>query len=549
MPHLYQPMHSLLAALLVLGFVSASVSARPLDELPGEEILLHEPVESHSSPSVSLDSTVSTWLAPSIDEQMSRDQTLLTVSKGAVFIPTYTESRREPEVGIYSPSGKMVTTGHTGSRILLDSGAYEVRVGSGSQRQQMRFDVRIAEGHTEWVRPTWGGLLVETLTSEGEYFEGQYELIRLDRDAWFGRGRGFGEERLQDIKTWLLPPGVYRLGKVGDPANALRSYITVVVKAGELQNIELIYSSSQFGGDIIAGGLKSLNTRTKVGRNWKYGLRAGGNLAFIRNVDASDTRKESGQFASDIRLRARFDHPVYFGISELALRDNFLKNRGEALSVVTDEAQARTTWVRRLNAWIGPYVRGQVTTHLFPHHAAADTVQVVAVRQDAELPGGVRIDTLRTDVTGSFRYEPSFFPLRLSEGLGVNLDLLNGSFLELTTQVGIAAHQKYSRKEYVALSSTQYYRTKTESNIGVESLVNARLRLFNFMTLDARCELFAPDAQLDDIQLSDLEVDFRISLSRFVELGYLFQMNELTEAAANRYPRSHNVSLRFNLNY
>jgi hypothetical protein len=549
MPHLDQPMHFIRAVLVVLGLGSAWVSGRPLDELPGEEILLHEPVESRTPPAPVFDSATTTWLAPGIDEQMSRDQTLLTVSKGAVFIPTYTESRREPEVGIYSPSGKLVSKGHTGSRILLDSGAYEVRVGSGSQRQQMRFDVHIAEGHTEWVRPTWGGLLVETLTSEGEYFEGQYELIRLDRDAWFGRGRGYDEERLQDIKTWLLPPGIYRLGKVGDPANALRSYITVVVKAGELQTVELIYSSRTLSGEIIAGGHKSLTTRTKVGRNWKYGLRAGGNLAFVRNVDASDTRKESGQFASDIRLRARFDHPIYFGISELALRDNFLKNRGEALSVVTDEVQARTTWVRRLNAWVGPYVRGQVSTHLFPHHAAADTVQVVAVREDTSQANGVLIDTLRTDVTGSFRYEPSFFPMRLSEGLGVNLDLVNGAFLELTTQVGLAAHQKFSRKEYVARTSTEYYRSKSEATIGLESLVNARLRLFNFMTLDGRVELFAPDAQLDELQLSELELDLRISLSRFVELGYLFQMNELTQAAANRYPRSHNLSLRFNLNY
>lgn len=536
--------------LLGLPLFAASVFARMPDELPGEEWTLHQAPPPAPKPEAAvIDSLALSWLAPGIDEQLSRDHTLLTVSKGAVFVPTFTESRREPEVGIYSRSGKLIRTGQTGKRILLDSGHYEVRVGSGTQRLQSRFDVRVEEGHTEWIRPAWGGLLVETLTADGEYFEGQYELIRLDRDAWFGRGRGFGEERLQDIKVWLVPPGIYRLGKVGDPANALRSYITVVVQPGELKQVELIFSGTDFGGEIIAGGLKSLNTRTKVGRNWKYGLRAGGNLALVRNIDASDTRKESGQFASDIRLRARYDHPVYFGLSELALRDNFLKTRGENLSVITDEAQARTTWVRRLNAWVGPYVRAQVTTHLFPHYAAADTVHVVTVGPDSTLPNRERIDTLFSDTSGRFRYEPAIFPLRFSQGLGVNLDLLNVSFLELTTQVGLASHQKYSRKEYVALSSTQYYRTKTETLIGLESLVNARLRLFNFMTLDARCELFAPDAKLDDIQLSDLELDWRFSLSRFVELGYLFRMNELTVEAANRYPRSHNLSLRFNLNY
>jgi hypothetical protein len=543
-----------LIRLLILVVLIQTGLARPLDDLPGEEVVLPEARQSlapASQPKTKGNSA--TWLAPPLDEQLSRDPTLLTVSQGALFVPTFSESRREPEIGIYSRTGRFLKRGLTGTRTLLDSGDYEMRLGSGSQLQQLRFPVHIEEGHTQVIQPTWGGILVETLTQLGEYIEGQYEVIRMDREGWYGRGRGLGEERLQDIKVWLLPPGIYRLGKVGEPVSSLVNYITVEVHAGELQTLELIFADKT-NGSIIAGGLKSLTARTSVGRNWTFGMRAGGNLAFVRNVDLSGTHKESSLFASDVRLRVRYDQPVFFGLNEISVRDNFLKEKGLPISVVADEAQARTTWVRRINAWVGPYVRAQASTHFFPRHATEKVVQLGYLGHDTSNAvghdsGRVVFDTLQTDSSGSFRYEPSFYPLQLSQGLGVNLDLLNFSMIELTTQVGLAAKQKYSRDEYIPYSSTQFYRTVSENNIGLETLVNARIRLFSMITLDTRTELFAPNAKLAEIQLSDLEIDLRLSLNRFVELGYLYQVTELTEAAANRFPSSHNLSLRFNLNY
>jgi len=530
--------------------LASGLSARPLEDLPGEEVTLRETGSAlPKSRAPASPEMPSTWLAQPIDEQLARDENLLTVSKGALFVPTYSESRREPEVSIYSPSGELVRTGLTGTRILLDSGDYQVRIGSGSQRQQMRFDVRIEEGHTRVLKPTWGGLLVETLTPDGDYFEGQYEVIRIDRNGWYGRGRGLGEERLQDINLWILPPGIYRLGKVGDPASALRSYITVELHPGELQSVELVYADKNPGSEIIAGGLKTLNTRVVAGRHWTYGLRAGGNLAFVSSVDISDTRKEIGQLSSDVRLRVRYDNAVYYGLNEINLRNNFLKERGAPISVVADEATARSTWVRRFNDWVGPYLRGQISSHFFSRHSEADTIYVVDPRPDPDNPGSLIIDTLMTDYSGRFRFEPSYYPLLLSEGLGVNLDILDFSRIELSTQVGLAAHQRFSEDDYVALTSNQYYQTSTESDIGLETLVYARVRPFNFLTLDARMELFAPNAEISGIQLTDLEMDLRLTLSRFVELGYLFQINEITEAAANSFPSSHSLSIRFNLNY
>lgn len=537
------------AALAVLYAIPFSLSiARPLDPLPGEEVMIQEsaPPPRSQTPATPSDASA-TWLAPSIGEQLNRDRNLLTVSKGAIFIPSFSESRREPEVGVYNSRGELIRTGLTGNRLLVDSGQYEVRVGSGAQGQQMRRTIHVEEGHTEVIQPTWGGLLVETLTSDGEYFEGQYEVIRIDRVALYGRGRGFGEERLQDIKVWLLPPGVYRLGKVGDPASSLRSYITVEVPAGELRTIELIFASKSSESDIVSGGFKALNARTAVGRNWTFGMRVGGNLSFVSAVDDFDSLRQSGLWSSDVRMRARYDKAAFFGISEFSMRDNLVKKKNTPISVDVDDAQARTTWVRRINAWFGPYVRAQVSTHFFSRYASADTVQIGRVLPDSS--GAPRFDTLYSDTTRDFLYQPSFFPLKLSEGLGVNLDLLNFNFIELSTQVGLAAHQQISEGDYFPFTSTEFFRSESQSTVGVETLINGRVRLTNMLTLDLRTELFMPDAKPAQLQLTDFELDVRLSLSRFMELGYLFQVSETDKPVANRFPSSHNVSLRFSLNY
>jgi cell division topological specificity factor MinE len=46
-----------------------------------------------------------------------------------------------------------------------------------------------------------------------------------------------------------------------------------------------------------------------------------------------------------------------------------------------------------------------------------------------------------------------------------------------------------------------------------------------------------------------LKNDILAVLSRYMEIGYIFQMQESVEEVENRYPRTHTFSLRFTVNY
>lgn len=528
-----------LAPILCLMLSAAAFAAPVLDALPGDEVV-SEPraVVSPKSRTVAhpVDSATGlNWIAPPVHEQLARDPVLVTLGKGALFVPTYSEPRREPELVIFDRSGDMVSTGQTGRRVLLDSGTYEVRFGSGVSARRLRTTVRIDEGRTTTVYPDWGGLLVETLNSKGEYVDGQYDLIRMEDWVNYGRGQGFKEERLQDIDVWILEPGLYRISRVGEGYNSLRNYITIQINPGEMHSVEVVFDDA---GNLIAGGVKSLNTRARVGQYWTYGLRAGGNASFTRVIDQANLATQSVLFSTDMRLRARYDRAAFFGITELFLQNSFLKQGKEPLRPTQDFLQLRSTWVRRLNNWIGPYVRGQASTHLFPAEVNLDTVFIVNA-----------MDTTKVATGGSFEWQPPLYPINLAEGAGVNIEWLSRYELELSTQMGLAARQEISRGDYLARATNVYERAPSLYTVGAEGVLNGKVRLSSRFTLDLRAEVFSEDAKIQNFQLENLEADFRFFLTQNIEVGYLFQMNEITEDVANRFPRTHAVSLRLSFNY
>lgn len=535
-----------LLALLLLaaaGLRAAQITGLPGEEVAGGDEALERSTDKASPPKVPVRGA--SWLSPSIDDQLTRDRTLIPLGKGALFLPSYSEGRREPDISILNARGRIVEVGQSGQRLLLDSGSYRIRFGSGTANQQLEAEARVDEGHTTVVPPTWAGLLVEVLTPDGEYLDGQYEVFLMDRWINYGKGRGLTEERLQDIKTWILPAGMYRLSKPGEGLNSLRNYITVQLNPGELKVVELIMDRTS--RDIVSGGVKSLQARKRVGRNWTYGLRAGGNVFINREVTDAGLRRETVQFVGDLRTRAVFDNARYWGTTELVLQDVFAKERGRRFSVTLDEVQLRSTWVRRLNPWLGPYLRGTMDTHLFARNAVRDTVHVV--RSYRAPDGTAALDTVRTDISGDFEILPPLDPLSLGEGVGVNVDLLSRHFLEASAQFGVAARQTLAYGSYVARTPTDYEKSESKYEIGAETNFISTLRLGDQAAVDLRAEIFAPNGRLSEFRLDELTADCRVYLSRFVEIGYIFQMKESLEDVENRYPRTHSFSLRFSLNY
>ena len=160
-------------------------------------------------------------------------------------------------------------------------------------------------------------------------------------------------------------------------------------------------------------------------------MRAGGNVNLSRETSDADVRKEIAQVSSDLRVRVLFDNIRYLGTAELLLQDNFSKERGRPFSVASDIAEFRTTWIRRLNQWLGPYIRGTVDTHFFNRTAATDTIFIARTVDSSGTP----VTRLFRNSAGDFLIAPAFDPMNFKEGLGVNVELLSKYYLDISAFV------------------------------------------------------------------------------------------------------------------
>ena len=359
---------------------------------------------------------------------------------------------------------------------------------------------------------------------------------------------------MQDIKSWVLPPGLYRICKPGEGFNSFRNYITVQINEGELTQLELIFDKA--GGDLVSGGIKTLNTRIKVGSHWSFGTRIGGNLNLTRVTEENGEKREATRVSSDIRLKLLFDNARYLGTSEFILQDNFSKDNGRPFIVASDFAQVRTNWIRRLNNWLGPYVRSSVETHLFPRKADRDSIYLIKPHEvptdSLKNPSDtkkIKYDTLLTTGAKGFVIRPALDPTKYSEGMGVNVELFSRYYLEANTQLGFAGRQTVSLNNFATNDGIHYSAEKSVLEVGIENTFNATLRLGSQATLDLNSVIFAVNSDPRDIRLDDFTADLRFFLSRNLEVGYIFHIQESVGLAKNRYPSTHSLSLRLSFNY
>jgi len=138
---------------------------------------------------------------------------------------------------------------------------------------------------------------------------------------------------------------------------------------------------------------------------------------------------------------------------------------------------------------------------------------------------------------------------KMVSALGVNIEFLSKYYLEASTQLGLAGRQTLAFDSYIPENDSLFRRGESTYEIGIENTLNAVFRLGSQATLDLRTEIFAPDGNFSRFRLDDLTADFRFFLSRNLEVGYIYQIKESKEKVKNRYPSSHNLSLRLSFNY
>ena len=359
--------------------------------------------------------------------------------QGGLIISSLTQGVSEPLSSVYDHQEKPVTNVQTGVVLGLDPGCYLVEIGSGRQNQLVHVPVYIEAGTVSQIEPSWGALVIHTIDEEETPFRGQYLLFEfLTRDD-YGFGQGADEELGEQVNSWLLKPGFYKVVGPLENVDANRNFAVVEIKKGEVQHhvIAMNRSSGDFlgagvlpNGDFtVRGSISGRPSRVQTG-GFKIKARVGGDFSQNASDDAVGLGGNSLGFGLFTDFSANYLHKKHFFNLFLDLEGGVRKNSDENfVRKVRDEISLSTIYIHHTWPMVGGYLRMQATSQFADSILRFDDDRNVIV--DQQLP------QLVSDITVSTTLDP----LLLEQGLGANFRLLKKTYLDLDARTGFSMRE------------------------------------------------------------------------------------------------------------
>lgn len=502
------------------------------------------------------------WAAPPPEVQLEADEVLLGMGEGAVFVPSMTHGRLEPRVSVTDTNGRFVSIGPSGRRMRLKPGAYRVSFGSGSEAQRMVVPVVVGDGETVVVPTPWAGLTIATISTDRQHIRGEYKLVRQDKFQSYGEGFGQTEDRLSDLPTWILPPGVYKITGLSAGTDELTNFVTVRLLAGEWTDFTLVMDDEK----VVGGGAITQTTENPARKDWRFGADLGGSVSWTREkLSRQENIRTTTNLSGYTQLRLRREKDDWLTSARLQFVGGATETGNDDWKIAPDEIVAQVFAVRRVTPRVGPYGRFVATSHLLPSAIDLSTTTSAPIMLFVRDPATGRFERRAPGAT-SWQMASSFAPLEIRQGLGLNVEVVQTRPVDLSLQAGVASRQVFPFGAYyqrsldnpflleelrrqdtnvTALNSVVMQRAVFDHGTGLEATAELRAQLGSSASLASAPGLFWSLWPRDQLEFSMLTV-LSLHLTRFASVDYRYAIKKsLDEGAIHRYPYSHQVLLRF----
>jgi len=486
------------------------------------------------------------WTEPPAEVQLENDRTPIPVGKGAVFVPTITGSLNEPPVILVNEATQDVLDVRTGQRVVVEPGNYTVIVSSGTPAQGIGQAIEVVEGETSTVPVTWGALRIEVTDDRRVPHRGGYEIIRADNREPYGTG--FGADTLQgeQLMTWLLPPGVYRIVKPGSNYRALRDFATVYVTEGGFVRYRLVLDRDtgefQGSGVLIPGEFGSpRKIDQRLFRSLVLG--ANGQLVQQRNVVGVNNQVSlAGAMFLDGQLAYTVNKHRVSGLLQIEQGVSQIRpQEGDPLPLIKTRDRVRLdllyTWYLRPS--FGPYIRGAGESQAFQTNVVV-TEDTLIGRQFADGRQGNE----RVAANSTFFVADPWDPTILREGIGLNTRFVNNRWVTLNWRAGFGLRQNLYDGAWLlnddpaTANRIEYVEIGSFNQEGVESTIIATARLPGWAVYATDLELFADVgarnvARETGTELGRISAEWRntltLRLTRNLSLNYYLNIDLLPQ--------------------
>lgn len=423
--------------------------------------------------------------------QLLADDTDMPAGHGAIFLPALSEPDREPPLAVLR-RGKLVAEGRMGTRIVVRPGSYEVRFGSGTVEQQRSVLVRVEEGRDTPVPPTWAALAVRVVDERFIPFRGSYEIIHVPSRQEYGQGYGAEEELGEELRVWVLQPGLYKIIQAGGTYRDRVNFATVQLEPGVLTRFTLVQDreTADFKG---AGVLDPSEGLEDASRAWKVQALIGGDAISNRTDRLDDGGEQTQGWKLDLTLffdgLLRFRREPHQWLTRLEVEEGQTRDPStKRYSNWLDRLYGQSLYTFDLVSWFGPYARVACESQLLPQYLDSKEDKTYTIR---ELSGRVR-----TTVADRVELRGALAPLQLMEGTGANFRLLQTLPADLSLRLGVGARQSWARGLLEVTGDSVLEEVDDSFQEGFESTLVGLLRLSRWVTLSTELEGFFPfDAQ------------------------------------------------------
>jgi len=494
------------------------------------------------------------WLQPPPEDQLAEDDTLIPVGKGAVFVPSLTTPSAEPPVILVSPDD--VQDVATGQRVIVDPGTYTLIVSPGSPAQGVGQAIEVREGETTLVPVIWGAIRIHVTDDRRVPFRGQYDLIRAENRETIGTG--FGADTLQgeQLMTWLLEPGVYRIVKPGANYRALKNYATVYIPPAGLVRYRLVID--QQSGDFLGAGMLlpgEFGAGLDKDRRWAQTLVIGADGSFVQSTNRGGVTNQtvlSGNLFVDHQIAWHRNNHFFTALLQAEEGATSVRpENGAPLPVLKTRDRLRADLLYNFFARenVGPYVRTGAETRAFATNVLATEDTTFAIARTNPDTGAEFTDVQQIATNQTLRIADSWAPSIIREGAGLNYRAVNNRWLTFNLRVGFGARQNLFRKALFpaddkATPEIEYTEVDTFFQEGVESTVVITARLPGWAVYATDLELFA-DFQTFTKPSFEWRNTVTLRLTRLISLNYFANLAFLPQVVEDKpWQLEHSVVLR-----
>lgn len=496
---------------------------------------------------------VSTWLKPPPREQLIRESKRDLIGMGRLFLPAMSDA--DPHYTLYSPEDFTNYFERMGSSIYLAPGKYTLHYGSGPENLKMSREITVIRDQTKIVEPDWGGLIIRVIDESRNRVDNQYEVYSVSTTESYGFGQGALEELGEQLQTWILRPGTYKIVLNNKPFNTLEDFVTVDVPVAELRIMTLVVDSET--GKLKGAGTIESSEYARDLRDWRIVPQIHASFSLLKDND-EDNPTETWVVNAQFDGRFIYDKYPYYFSSHNILDIGFIKEKEQDFRLSTDSFKQRNTFVYSFSRVIGLYGRADIETHFFNKYSYFAEPRNIRL-EDTE---GKFIREIEDD---RLKIEPSFFPMTFREGAGLNLRLLQRPEASLTVRSGFGMRQDIYKDvltsyrtavtDTVANKEYDIYReieSTSQQGLEVSVLANSpdikrlplikHLRIPFIISYNTTADILFPYG--DDKATYSWENIFSVRLTRQIAIDYKLNLDYNTDPSKDYTEFQHSINLR-----